>query len=116
MDVSGHFHSVPLYYEAKTSHYPLDRRVGEPQRLSGFHGEHKNLLPMPEIENRVIGHLYRRSVSKSPEVLRHTRDDSDDLVTETVKRSNSVVIFCKPDMLRNVNTRYRIVFYWHGTS
>jgi hypothetical protein len=48
MEVSGHFHALPLYYEAKTSHYPLDRRVGENQRQSGFHGEQKHLLPMPE--------------------------------------------------------------------
>jgi hypothetical protein len=82
MDISGHFHALPLYYEAKTSHYPLDRKLGEPQRLFGFHGEHNNLLPMPEIEERVFGHLSRRLVSTSPEVPRHTHDDSDDLGTQ----------------------------------
>jgi hypothetical protein len=76
MDVSGHFH-----YEAKTSHYSLDRMVGGPQRLSGFHGEHKNLLPMTQIEYRITGHQSRGLVSTSPEVPRHSHDDSDDLIT-----------------------------------
>jgi hypothetical protein len=71
---------------------------------------------MPEIENRVIGHLFRRLVSTFPDVPRHTHDDRDDLVTESVKQSNSAVIFCEPNILRNVNTSYRIVFYWHRTS
>lgn len=82
MDVSGHFHALLLYYEAKASHCSLDRRVGEPQRLFGVHGEHKNLLPMPQIEYRVTGHPSRELVSTSPEVPRHTHDDSDNLLTQ----------------------------------
>jgi hypothetical protein len=33
----------------KSPRYPLERRLGEPQSLSGSCGEEKNLLPLPEI-------------------------------------------------------------------
>jgi hypothetical protein len=38
------FHGRPLYLQAKNPQYPLDRRLGERQRLSGLHVERTNIF------------------------------------------------------------------------
>jgi hypothetical protein len=40
----------PLYSQGRSSRYPLDRRLGEPQSRSGPGGEEKNSQPPPGIE------------------------------------------------------------------
>jgi hypothetical protein len=40
----------PLYPQGKSPWYPLDRRLGGPQRRYGRGGEEKNSQPPPEIE------------------------------------------------------------------
>jgi hypothetical protein len=42
----------PLYPSAKSPRYPLDRRLGGPQRRSGHDFEEKNSQPPPGIEPR----------------------------------------------------------------
>jgi hypothetical protein len=39
-----------LYFQGKSSWYPLDRRLGGPQSHSGRGGEEKNSQPPPGIE------------------------------------------------------------------
>jgi hypothetical protein len=41
------FSPRPLYPQVKSPWYPLDRRLGEPQSLSGRGGEEKNSQPLP---------------------------------------------------------------------
>jgi hypothetical protein len=40
----------PLYPQGKSPWYPLDRRLGGPQSLSGLGGEEKNSQPLPGLE------------------------------------------------------------------
>jgi hypothetical protein len=40
----------PIYPRGKSPQYPLDRRLGGPQSLSGRGGEEKNSQPPPGIE------------------------------------------------------------------
>jgi hypothetical protein len=42
----------PLY-SGKTPRYPINMRLGGPQRRSGHFGEEKNLLSLPRLELRV---------------------------------------------------------------
>jgi hypothetical protein len=44
----------PLYRQGKSPWYPLDRRLGEPQSLSGRGGEEKNSQPLLGIEPPII--------------------------------------------------------------
>jgi hypothetical protein len=44
-------------------HYPLERRLGEPQTRSGRYGDEKNPLTLPEIEPRLLGRSVRSLVS-----------------------------------------------------
>jgi hypothetical protein len=48
---------------------PLDRKLGKHQNRSGHCGEHKNQLPMPEIEPEFLGCLYRgeKTIQKQSE-------------------------------------------------
>jgi len=48
----------PLQLWRNSPRYPLDRRLGEPQRRTGGGGEEKNipLLPLPGIESRSPAH------------------------------------------------------------
>jgi hypothetical protein len=44
----------PLYPQGKSTSYPLDRRLGGPQNLSGRGGEEKNSYPLPVLEPPII--------------------------------------------------------------
>jgi hypothetical protein len=45
MEVSGQLHAPAALPPGKEPWYPVDRRLGRPQNLSGRHGEEKNLAP-----------------------------------------------------------------------
>jgi hypothetical protein len=44
----------PFYFQRKSPCYPLDRRLGGPQSLSGRGGEEKNSQPLPTFEPPII--------------------------------------------------------------
>jgi len=44
----------PLYPQGKIPQYPLDRRLGGPQSLSGCGGEVKNSQPLSALESLII--------------------------------------------------------------
>jgi len=44
----------PLDSQGKKTPYPLNRRLGVAQSLSGRFGEEKNFLPLPEFEPRTV--------------------------------------------------------------
>lgn len=48
------FTSRPLYYRGNNPCYRLNRRLNVSKRLSGRLGEEINLLPLPEIESRIV--------------------------------------------------------------
>jgi hypothetical protein len=50
MEVSGQLHIPAALSPGKDPWYPLDRRVGGPQSLSGRGGEEKNFQPLPGLE------------------------------------------------------------------
>jgi hypothetical protein len=54
MEVSGQLHVPPLYPQAKSHWYPLDRRLGGSQGRSGQGGDEKNSHPLLEIEPPII--------------------------------------------------------------
>jgi hypothetical protein len=61
MEVSGQLHAPAALPWGKSPRYPLDRRLGGPQRGSGRCGEEKNLA-LPGIEPRPYSpSLYRLS-------------------------------------------------------
>jgi len=43
----------PLYPQGKSLRYPLDRKLGGPQSLSGRGGEENNFKPTPGIESAI---------------------------------------------------------------
>jgi hypothetical protein len=43
-----------LYPQGKSPYYPLDRRLGGPQNLSGRDGGEKNSQPLPGLEPPII--------------------------------------------------------------
>jgi hypothetical protein len=49
-----------LYPQRKSTWYPLDRRLGEPQSRSGRGGEEKNSLPLPGPEPPIVQPLDQR--------------------------------------------------------
>jgi hypothetical protein len=50
MEVSGQLHIPAALSPGKSPRYPLDRRLGRPQRRSGRGDEENNSQPPPEIE------------------------------------------------------------------
>jgi hypothetical protein len=60
--------NLSAYPQGKNPSYPMDRKVGGPQRQSGLYGEEKSLLPLPGIEPQSLyplsypcSHSHRRS-------------------------------------------------------
>jgi hypothetical protein len=49
-EVSGQIHDPAALLQGNSPWYPLDRRLGGPQSLSGRGGEEKNSQPPPGIE------------------------------------------------------------------
>jgi hypothetical protein len=43
-----------LYHQGKSPWFPLDRRLGEPQSLSGRGGEKENSQPLSRLEPPII--------------------------------------------------------------
>jgi hypothetical protein len=54
MEVSGQIHSLAVLSPGKSPWYPLARRLGEIQSLSGCDGEEKNFQPLPGLESLII--------------------------------------------------------------
>jgi hypothetical protein len=54
----------PLYTQGQSPLYPLDRRLGGPQRLSGRGGEEKISQPLPELESSIIQPVSQRYASE----------------------------------------------------
>jgi hypothetical protein len=50
----------PLYSQAKSPRYPLDRRLSGPQIRSGSGGEEKNSQPLPGLESLIIQPVAQR--------------------------------------------------------
>jgi hypothetical protein len=59
-----------LYPWGESLPYSLDRRLGEPQSLSGRYAEEKNLFPLPGIESRFLGRPARSLVATPIELSR----------------------------------------------
>jgi hypothetical protein len=62
------FTVLSRYPRAKRA--PLDRRLGGAQSQSGHYGEEINLLPLPEMEPRFIGHPVQSLVAVPASVSR----------------------------------------------
>jgi hypothetical protein len=54
------FTSRPLYYQKNSPWYPLARRLGGPQSLSGCGGEEKNSQLLPGLEPPIIQPVVQR--------------------------------------------------------
>jgi len=52
VEVSGELHASAALHPGKSPRYPLDRRLGGTQSLSGREDEEKNNLPLPGIKPR----------------------------------------------------------------
>jgi hypothetical protein len=52
MAVSGQLHAPASFLRGNSPQYPVDIRLGGPQRRSERRGEEENLLLLPEIEPR----------------------------------------------------------------
>jgi hypothetical protein len=50
----------PLYHQAKSPCYPLDRRLSGPQSRSGRGGEEKDSQPLPGLEPPIIQPVVQR--------------------------------------------------------
>jgi hypothetical protein len=74
MEVNVSFMPQPLYPQRRSSQYPMDRRLGGPQRMYGCSGEEKNKSfqclcqesnpshPAPSLVT-LLTELHRKSVS-----------------------------------------------------
>jgi hypothetical protein len=66
MEISGQLHAPALLPPRKSLWYPLDRRLGGPQRWFGRGGEEKNSQTVPGLEPPIIQpvaqHLYHSSI------------------------------------------------------
>jgi hypothetical protein len=60
------FTTRPLYPQGKSPWYPLDRRLGGPQSLSGRGGENKNSKPLPGIETPIFQPVAQRYTTELP--------------------------------------------------
>jgi hypothetical protein len=60
MEMSGEFHAPAVNPQEKSPWYPLDRRVGGPQILSGLGDEKKNSQPLPGLEYSIIQPIAQR--------------------------------------------------------
>jgi hypothetical protein len=69
------FTPLPLYPRGNSSHYPLYRRLGEPQSGSERYGEDKNLLMLLGIEPRLLSRPARVLISIQTEQSRRTNDE-----------------------------------------
>jgi hypothetical protein len=54
MEVSGQLHAPSALFLGKDRGYPLDRRLGGPQNLSGRDGEEKNFTPTLNSDPSVV--------------------------------------------------------------
>jgi hypothetical protein len=58
------------YPQGKSPCYPLDRRLGRPQRLSGHGGEEKKFHPLPGLETPIIQPVAQRYTTELPRFLK----------------------------------------------
>jgi hypothetical protein len=63
------FTARPLYSQRKNPWYPLDRRLGGPQRRSGRSGEEKNFQPLAGLESPIIHPISQRYTTELSRVL-----------------------------------------------
>jgi hypothetical protein len=55
------FTPLPVYPQEKSPRYPLDRRLGGPQSLSGYGDEEKNSQPLPgSLQNTIIKTKFKK--------------------------------------------------------
>jgi hypothetical protein len=73
----------PLYPQGKSPLYPLDRRLGGPQSLSGRSGEEKNTQPPPGIEPRSSD---RPGRNPKPELKEEDVKDAENDSTQNERR------------------------------
>jgi hypothetical protein len=59
----------PLYSQGKCRQYPLDRRLGGLQSLSGRGGEQKNSQPLPGLEPLIIQPVAQRYATELSRLL-----------------------------------------------
>jgi hypothetical protein len=69
MKVSGQLHGPAALPHANSPCYPLDRRLGGTQSLSGHGGEEKNSQPLPGLEPRIILPVAQRYTTQLPRLL-----------------------------------------------
>jgi hypothetical protein len=70
MEESGQLHAPAALPPGKSSWYPLDGRLGEPQSRSGRGGEEKNSEPLPGIEHPIIQHVAQRYTAEPSRLSR----------------------------------------------
>jgi len=58
------FATRPLYPQAKSPRYPLDRRLGGPQGWSGSGGEERNSQPLPGLGPLLIQPVAQRCTTE----------------------------------------------------
>jgi hypothetical protein len=60
MEVSGRLHAQVALPQGRSPWYPLDRRLGGPQRQSGSGGEEKNSQSLPGLKPLIIQPVAQR--------------------------------------------------------
>jgi hypothetical protein len=69
MEVSGQLHFPALLPQEKGPWYPWDRRVGEPQSLSGRGDVKKNSQPQSGLEPPIIQPVSQRYTTELPQQI-----------------------------------------------
>jgi hypothetical protein len=69
MEVSVRLHAPAALPQAKSSWYPLDRRLGGLQNRSGRGGEEKNSQPLPGLEPPIINSVAQRYTTELSRLL-----------------------------------------------
>jgi hypothetical protein len=63
------FTPQPIYHQGKSTWYPLDRRLGEPQSRSGRGGEEKHSQPLLGLEPPIIQPVAQRYTTELSRLL-----------------------------------------------
>jgi hypothetical protein len=69
VEVSGQLHAPAALPLGRSPRYPLDRRLGGPQSLSGRGGEEKNSKPLSGIESPIIQSVAQSCTTELPWLL-----------------------------------------------
>jgi hypothetical protein len=69
MELSDQLHAPPLYSQGKSPLYPMDRRLGGTQSLSGYGGEEKHFQPLTGMDPLIIQPVVQRYTTELSQLL-----------------------------------------------